>query len=247
MNRPYASVAGGRPAGPNNVPDYHVQQSSVLNDSIIKSAMCLFVAGVKNLECSGTFQSSLDSLLLANKLPSFSLGNVVPPNFSLLTGLLGNSVSSTSLLPAASSSAVPAQSGVGFINSTRGSLSTASDLNNLNGSKLNSSAERIPDIINKIVGESSIVEDESFIDEQFNEVVNARRSLSAVTPSPAATVPVGAGVSTPDPCLATVAAARGGGGGRGRGRGRGRNLIARYQKRSTRTTTPLAINESFRD
>lgn len=221
--------------------------------------MCLFVAGLKDLECSGTFQTTLDTLLAANKLPKFSLGDVVTPNFSVLSGILANSTNTPFPPAAACASGVSLQSDV-LVNSSISSEmrkssypssaengetdSSVVDFRGIySGATVESStrAESRPHDATTV--ESSIAEDESFIDDQFEEVVNSRRSVGALAPSIAA--PAADGVASPAGCAAVVASVRGRGSGRGGGHGRGGHSIPRYRKRLTRATSTLAIGESL--
>jgi hypothetical protein len=59
--------------------------------SIIKSTMCLLVAGMKNVESPGSFECILNSLLIVNDLPEFKFGDVQPPNITTITNLLRSS------------------------------------------------------------------------------------------------------------------------------------------------------------
>jgi len=56
--------------------------SSDLTASLIRANMCIMIAGMEDNISPGTFQKTLDSLLSANGLPSFSLGKVKPPRLS---------------------------------------------------------------------------------------------------------------------------------------------------------------------
>ena len=55
--------------------------STIINDNIIKSIMCLFVSAMKKKECSGSFETTLRELQTINKVPDFELGDVeLSPN-----------------------------------------------------------------------------------------------------------------------------------------------------------------------
>ena len=53
--------------------------TGITNDVMAKAIMCITVATLKNTEHPGSFQETLDQLLLANRLPKFNMGNIIPP------------------------------------------------------------------------------------------------------------------------------------------------------------------------
>ena len=59
--------------------------------SIVKSSMCLLVAGMKNVESPGSFEAVFNSLLLANGLPDFKFGEIQPPTLRTITRFLHTS------------------------------------------------------------------------------------------------------------------------------------------------------------
>jgi hypothetical protein len=56
-----------------------------LSSSLVTSFMCMVMATSINASDPGTFQSNLNKLLVANKLPKFNMGNVSPPTSIALT------------------------------------------------------------------------------------------------------------------------------------------------------------------
>ena len=54
------------------------------NDIIAKSVMCMVVASMKNAETPGTFVDTMNHLLKANNLLSFSLGDITPPTMKTI-------------------------------------------------------------------------------------------------------------------------------------------------------------------
>ena len=58
----------------------------IIHDSIVKSVMCLLVAGAKEKESPGSFTVTLDSLQKTNNVPNFQLGDISLPT-TFLTSL----------------------------------------------------------------------------------------------------------------------------------------------------------------
>jgi len=56
--------------------------SSDLTESLVRANMCIMIASMENNNNPGAFQSTLNSLLTTNGLPSFNMGEVKPPRLS---------------------------------------------------------------------------------------------------------------------------------------------------------------------
>lgn len=84
----YSSATSVGAGQPSKASSFAIDQT--FNSSVLKSFMCIFMAGLKNFEEPGTFKPVLDSLLAVNKLPSFEIGDVQPPDLSSLSRVVGD-------------------------------------------------------------------------------------------------------------------------------------------------------------
>jgi len=78
-SRVFNSPTGGNPwLAPASLPE---KNWSTIQDSVVKSIMCLVVSSAKERDEPGCFSRVLSELQLANGAPQFKFGSVTPPDF----------------------------------------------------------------------------------------------------------------------------------------------------------------------
>ena len=68
-------------------------------DAIIRANISVMIAGYANNEQPGSFETVLNKLLASNGLPSFNMGDVQPPNFTIQAPTAASTVTAASSLP----------------------------------------------------------------------------------------------------------------------------------------------------
>jgi len=92
---------------------------SPINECVSLSMMCIIMASAKDKESPGSFQATLTELQTVNKVPSFKMGNVSPPDFQSLVS------AQPSVISAAGGSGVGGASGGGGGGSSAGASSSS--------------------------------------------------------------------------------------------------------------------------